>query len=436
MIRKLQEFLFFNKNPFQTVAKNTFWLFFGQISGRLLRAAIVIYAARLLGAANWGAFSYALGVAAFLTIFSDIGINALVTKIAAREPESKEKYISTAFFTKIGLLIILAAVALIAFPYLTKIPEAIALMPIAVLIFSFDTIRELGSAISRALEKMEIEASIGIFTNLAIVVLGFLFLSLQPTAGSLAVAYAVGSGLGLIAIFITLKNHLRGLLSGFDLKLAKEIFFSAWPFGLMGLMGVIMLNTDIIMLGWLRSSEEVGYYSAAQKPIQLLYVLPTLLATSVFPMIARLAKLSPEIVKNILEKALAIVVLIAIPITVAGVLLANPIMNLLFGVEYAPGIATFQILMLTILIVYPSTIIGNAIFAFDQQKHFITFTLVAALGNVAFNFLLIPRFGIEGAAISTVTTQLITNILIWYRIRKMIGLRVWPQIQYYLSKIK
>ena len=77
--------------------------------------------------------------------------------------------------------------------------------------------------------------------------------------------------------------------------------------------------------------------------------------------------------------------------------------------------------MATILIVYPSTLIGNAIFAYDQQKSFITFVLTAAIGNVVFNFLLIPPLGIEGAAISTIFTQLITNALIWRKAKKITG---------------
>ncbi len=78
-MRFILDWLFNNRTVGQTIAKNTFWLFFGQMTSRLLRAVIVIYSARVLGAASWGAFSYALGVAAFLTIFSDIGINALIT---------------------------------------------------------------------------------------------------------------------------------------------------------------------------------------------------------------------------------------------------------------------------------------------------------------------------------------------------------------------
>lgn len=432
-MRSILDWLLNNRTTGQTIAKNTFWLFFGQMASRLLRAAIVIYAARLLGAASWGAFSYAVGIAAFLTIFSDIGINALITKEASRNPELKDKYLSTAFFTKLGLLSVFVLGVIIFFPHLTNLPEAAAIMPILIFVFAFDTLRDLGSALSRALERMEIEAGINIFTNFAITVLGFAFLIMHPSSRSLALAYAIGSAIGLIAIFYTLRDHFKDILKNFHKELIKPILLTAWPFGLMGIMGAIMLNTDIIMLGWLRTAEEVGYYSAAQKPIQLLYVLPTLLATSIFPVLARKAKSNPEEAKTILEKSVALVILFAIPVVLMGIFLAHPIMNILFGPEYSPGIKTFQILMITIAIVYPSTLLGNAIFAYDRQKYFLVFVAAAALGNALFNALLIPPLGIEGAALSTVITQLITNVLIWIKMKKINDFQILPAIKNYFK---
>ncbi len=298
MIVKIRNFLFENGGTGQTIAKNTTWLFIGQIGSRALRAIIVIYAARVLGAAGWGVFSYAIGIAAFLTIFSDIGINALITKETAREPELKSRYLSTAFFIKLILLIICAAAVLGFFPATTTIPEALPLMPMLLLVFAFDTLRDLGSALSRALEKMEIEAGVSIATNAAITALGIAALIKFGTITSLAWAYAIGSGLGCLGIFCILRRHFTHLLSHFTKSLIGPIFKTAWPFGLLGIMGAIMTNTDIVMLGWLRTPIEVGYYSAAQKLILLAYVFPALLASASFPALSRFAKTNPTCVHS------------------------------------------------------------------------------------------------------------------------------------------
>lgn len=417
MGKKILDWLLNNKTTDQTIAKNTFWLFAGQVGSRLLRAGIVIYSARLLGASSWGAFSYAIGIAAFLTIFSDIGINALITKEASRNPELKNRYLSTALFIKLTLLAVFITVVAITAPYLSNIAEAGALIPIIIFVFAFDTLRDLGSALSRAMEKMEIEAGINILTNFLITALGFILLAIRPTSQSLAIAYALGSGLGLIAIFFALRKHFSGLLKNFTKSLIRPILVTAWPFGLMGLMGVVMLNTDIVMLGWLVSPEQIGFYSAAQKPIQLLYVLPALLASSIFPVMSRLAKTDKAAMRKLLKKYLKIAMIAAAPVAIFGFLLAVPIINILFGAAYLPAVAAFRILVLSVLVVYPSTLIGNAIFAYDHHREFIKYTLTAIIGNIALNATLIPSLGIEGAALSTLFTQLITNVLIWRKLK-------------------
>ena len=59
-MQKIKNFLFKNTNTKQTIAKNTFWLFFGEIIGRILKLGIVVFATRKLGVEGWGLFSYSL----------------------------------------------------------------------------------------------------------------------------------------------------------------------------------------------------------------------------------------------------------------------------------------------------------------------------------------------------------------------------------------
>src|SRR3989304_2441108 len=104
MVKKIKEFLFQNKNIRQTIAKNAFWLSFGEIIGRILRAGVVIYSARILGAEQWGVFSYAITLAAMFTIFSDIGLSSVLTREAAKDPLNRDRYFSTIFVFKIILI--------------------------------------------------------------------------------------------------------------------------------------------------------------------------------------------------------------------------------------------------------------------------------------------------------------------------------------------
>lgn len=425
---KVTSFLFRNQTPRQTVLKNTIWLTISQAAGRIIRAVVVIYAARLLGASSWGAFSYALSLAAFLTIFSDIGITGLVTREASRNAELRQKYLATAFAIKTVLLLIIISVFLLLAPFITNITEVLALLPLVAALTAFDSLRDLASAIARATERLELEAGTNIFTNAAIVSLGIIFLLVSPTSLSLALAYAVGSALGLFAYIVVLRDYFQTLPRAFRKELVRPILVSAWPFGLMGLMGAVMINTDIIMVGFFRAIADVGFYSAAQKPIQLLYILPGLLAVPLFPAMSRLAKEGAERLRGIFEKAVHATLALALPLTIGGVLYASTIINLLYGSEYAAGAAVFRVLTLTIPLVFPAVLIGNAIFAFDQQKSFLMYTFLGIFGNMFLNFLLIPAFGIVGAAWSTVLNNIIISIYAWSKLKSIMPFTILPRL--------
>ncbi len=429
MIKKIKSFLFENKSTRQTVAKNTFWLFFGEISSRVLRGAIVIYAARVLGADGWGVFSYAITFAALFTIFSDLGLGAILTRESAKNPELRPQYLSTSLFIKLSLVGISVVLIIFAAPLFTKIPSAKTLLPIVALILVFDGLREFGFSLNRAMEKMESEAFTKTVTNLLITALGFLFLMTSKTAESLAWSYTIGSAVGFLIMIWTLRKYFTNLVSNFSKKLLWPIFSAAWPFTLMGILGAIMLNTDTIMLGWYKTAEELGFYSAAQRPIQLIYILPSLIGTAVFPSFARLAKRDNEKFRQILEKSIGMVLMVGLPIILGGLIVGKDLMLLVFGNEYLPAVTTFKILLITILFVFPGAFLGNAIFAYDAQKKFIGFLAIGALGNILFNYLLIPRFGIEGSAIATVAAQLLANGFGWYNMKKINNFCIMPHLK-------
>jgi len=86
MFQKIKSWLLENRNFRQTIMKNTFWLTVSNVLGRVIKAVLIIFAARILGVASYGIFSYALSLAAFFTIFSDIGLGPILTKKTAKKP--------------------------------------------------------------------------------------------------------------------------------------------------------------------------------------------------------------------------------------------------------------------------------------------------------------------------------------------------------------
>ena len=419
MFQKIKSWLLENRNFRQTIMKNAFWLTVSNVLGRVIKAVLIIFAARILGVASYGIFSYALSLAAFFTIFSDIGLGPILTRETAKKTLPRE-YFSTTLTIKFALVSFSVLLVIFVAPFFTKIPEAINLLPIVALLIFFDSLRDFSYSLTRAWEKMEWEALISIFTNVAITVLGILILLLWPTNKNLVIGYTLGSALGLMAsIFVLRRRFLQGFKFIFNKNLAKKILQEAWPFALLGFLGGIMINTDTLMLGWMKTASDLGYYAAAQRPVQFLYLIPAIIATAVFPTFSRLAGKDNNKFRSLLEKSIRSSLLFAIPITLGGLILAPQIISLLFGNSYLPATTAFIFLLLTILLTFPGTLIGNAIFAHNKQQQFIGYLALGALGNVVFNAVLIPPFGISGAAFATILAQTLAIGFNWKNMKKI-----------------
>lgn len=418
-IKKIKSFLFENISTKQTVAKNTFWLFGGETISRLLKMVIVVYAARILGASGWGDFSYAIALSAFFMVFSDIGLSPLMTRDVVQRPEIREKYISTAFVIKLSILIPSVILVVALAPFFSSNAHVRSLFPLVALMFFFESLQSFGFGLNRALEKMEREALIKTGSNLLTVTLGFLFLVISPTASSLAMSYAFGGAIGLVALIITLKSELKDLFLHFTKNLVIPILLSAWPFAIMAILSSILINIDTVMIGWIKDSYDVGIYSVAQRPIQFFYMISNLGSAAIFPALSRFAKKEPSKFRETIEKSVTSLLLIGIPLVSGGIILAKEIMSLLFGNAYLSSAITFQILLITILPVFPMALFNGAIFAFGEQKKLLYFSALGSVTNIILNYILISKFGINGAATATVLTQTFICFLMWVSLKRI-----------------
>lgn len=420
MLRRLRGLLFENRGTRQTIVKNVFWLGFGQVASRFIRAAIIIYAARVLGAAEYGVFSYALGLAGFFTIFADVGVNSILTREATQKPGLRSHFFATSFWIKSFLLAGTAIAVIFIAPHFSKIEAAKALIPFVAFLTIFDGIREFSNSFLRALERMELEAFITILTNVAITIAGFVILSFSVSAQALTFSYVASTATGALAAVIILRGEYRKIFSSFKRDLVRPVLRSALPIAFISLFGAFMLNTDMIMLGWWRTAEELGFYSAAQKVLQVLYTFPGILAAALFPTISRLiGQKRSEETRTLTEQSMTTLFLASMPITVGGIVLAGPIMEFLYGAAYAPATIPFRLLMVTIMLTFPGAPLSNLVIAYDKQRAVLLPLIGGSLANVVFDILLIPPFGMAGSAVATIIAQLVSIGFVWRIVKRM-----------------
>jgi O-antigen/teichoic acid export membrane protein len=296
-------------------------------------------------------------------------------------------------------------------------------------IIVFDSIRGFIASIFDAEEKMQWDAASFLAANLGIVIFGFILLELSATPLSFTGAYAAGTGIGALVALWLLRDKLRRMFSGASTKRMVAILKTAWPFAITGALGILLTNTDILIISWMRSAAEVGIYSAAIRIVQVLYIVPAVVQVSTLPIFARLAKRDPVKFRLVLERTIAFIFLLSIPLSLGGAILGTGIMRLVFGSPYAVGGLAFSILMLSLSFDYAGGIVANAIFAHDHQKSLIISSAIGGVGNVVFDLLFIPHWGMAGSAVATLFAQILSNSYLWYAMKRLNHFSVLPRIR-------
>ncbi len=176
--------------------------------------------------------------------------------------------------------------------------------------------------------------------------------------------------------------------------------------------------TDIFMLGALVSKADVGIYNAAYKLAILALVVVNAVNTVLAPKISdfysknRLDKIETEV-----QKATKIISVVTIPIVVVLILFRKQLLGL-FGPEFAQGETALVIISLGLLFNALSGSVAQVLNMTKHQKQLRLFTLISALVNILLNFVLIKKLGIIGAAIASLVSNVLLNLLCIVYIKK------------------
>jgi len=417
----LKNFLLENRGFKQTIFKNTFWLGLAEIFTRLIGFFIVVWIARYFGPVTYGKFVFALSFVALFSVLADFGFSTLTVREIARDKSKTAQYIDNILAMKIILgLITLSLIALII-QFLGKESEIVKLVYFLGFYAVISTFAAFFQSIFRANEKMQCEAVCRVLQSLGL--LGLVTFFLLNEGSILTISYAhIGSALiGISFSIIFVWRYFSRFFLKIDIKICKEILSEAWPFALTFIAISIYSYIDSVIIGVMKSNEEVGWYNAAYKLVLLIPIFTSYLVTnSTYPIMARLFKVSLKKLSDLLQLLNKLLLAITIPISVVGMLLASPLIKFFYGPNYKPGILVLQILIWSTIFISLSSIYGSALNACDRQKKSLIGVGSGAVISILLNLILIPKFSLYGAAMAVIITQLWIFLYMYFTFNKEI----------------
>jgi len=193
----------------------------------------------------------------------------------------------------------------------------------------------------------------------------------------------------------------------------RTLYRRSWPLVLSSLLGLVIFNSDFFFLRYFRDSATVGTYAVAYLLTGFCVNLGHSYSMSLLPAITRL-KSDRDAERALYHNALAQVFAGSFPVAVGGCLVATQLMPVVFGPQYAAAAGPLQILIWSIPIALTRHVAQTVMVAHAEQKRMLAHAATAAGTNVALNLMLIPVWGMRGAAAVTVLTETIRVVpMLW-----------------------
>jgi O-antigen/teichoic acid export membrane protein len=296
--------------------------------------------------------------------------------------------------------------------------ETINVVYLLGLSFVFQAFTQMFYSIFQASERMEFQA-IGQVLNAALLLGGVMFairhdFSVVGFASLYTVTNAVALGYNLAVIklkFSGAGSALAGRAMEFDRSFWKPMIKEALPFGLITLFAAVFYGADTIILSSAKGDAVVGWYGAAYRMVLILLFVPTALGSAIFPVMSRFYKTSPDSLRHGVEKLLKYMTMLGIPLGIGTTLLAQRIIWVVFGAEFAPAAIALQVLIWSVVLVYVGGPIGTLLQTTNRQGVVARIVGISTLTNVVANLILIPRYSYVAAATIAVLSTLISLIM-------------------------
>jgi O-antigen/teichoic acid export membrane protein len=410
MISKLKSLI--NQPGFMKYFKNTSWL----VAEKIFRMAVLLFTgiwiARYLGPNKFGLLSYVKSFVGLFTAISTLGLNGIVVRELVKDKTQRDKIIGTAFWLKL----------MGAFSVLSILAFAINFMAndthtnILVFIIASSTIFHSFNVIdfyfqSKVLSKYIVYANIVSLFISSIVKITLIINDAPLIAFAWVVLFdSVVLAVGFLYVFLkNSKFRIQNLI--FNKETAISLLKDSWPLILSGLVISIYMKIDQVMIKEILGNDAVGYYGAAVRISSVWYFIPMAIANSLFPAIINAKKISKKLYHKRLQQLYDLMVWMAIAIALPMTFMSNWLVKILYGQQYSQASDVLKIHIWTGVFVFLGVAFSKYLTNENLTKKSFYRTLLGAIINVILNLMLIPQYGISGAAFATLIGQFTANYI-------------------------
>jgi len=384
------------------IVDNIGWLFFDKVLRMGVGLFVGVWIARYLGPEQYGLLNFAVAFAGLFGAIAGLGLKEIVVRDVVRDPDHARLTLGTAALMQLigGLAAFMAMLVAISF---VRPDDALARSIVAVLgsimMLKFSEIAVYWFE-SQVRSKYTVWVQNGTF--LVFAVIRVLLILQQAPLIAFAWAMLVEAVVAAIILVIVLgrKGPSLSHLSA-SMARARALLADSWPLVLSAIAVTVYMRIDQIMLGQMVSDEAVGIYSAAVRLSEIWYLVPTIVVATVFPALAVSHQQNPPQFYERLQKLYGGLVKTALAISLVISLVSEELVALIFGDEYLGSADVLTWHIWGGVFVFFGVAWYRWIILEGLQKIAVKIHLLSLVANVVLNLVLIPIYGVIGAAVAT-----------------------------------
>ncbi|HEV3188780.1 MAG TPA: flippase [Acidimicrobiales bacterium] len=390
----------------------------------LLLAGLGALAIRLItvrvGPSNYGLFVIALTFVGSVLLLTDLGITSITGRDIARSPQDAADVLGQ----NLGLRLILSTVLIpvLIFAAIALYKSSSLRWSIALIAFSLPFNALLTISLSYYVSSIRNYVTSGVTLLQQVIFVVGVVIALTNGYGIIGCSMSclVSTAVASLVAFFAVRRELS-FKPLFDVHRWRQILILSASLGGIQIINLLYLKADTLLLSKMASARSVGLYGVAYNFTSFIQVVPTLIATSVMPLLATSSGDRFAMLLRRMEQSLAVLGVIAVMTTV---LFAPQAITILSGHHFLGAAPSLRLLALSCFFSYLCTALGYAAVACNRHHRMIIVSAIGLVLNVGLNLLFIPRFGINGAATATLISEFVALIGVRFIFGRDVGAKL------------
>lgn len=408
--------------------KDVQWSFISLVTASFSHLLLRIVLGKELGPSGLGLYTLVFTLYMFGMQFAAFGIGAALTKYIAQYhddlPKIREYVTSGVLGSMVSgtvmaiLLYLLSGIISIQFFHN---PEMTDLLKITALCFPFIAMQKVVLGTLNGMRKMKLYAGVDIVQNVLVVLASLILVMVFDMGVRGAVIGYVVPTIVVGFLSLTFTRNYFSIKMGILRTSLREISWFGFYVVLANSIGMINTQIDSLMIGHFMSETDVGYYAVAVLFMSGITLLPQAVQRVTNSSIARYYGKKDYVnirclIKGTMFKISVITIVIALSMAIFGKML----IGIIFTKEFLPAYIPLLILLIGYSIYAALVSVGTCLPSIGKVQIVFRISLVCAILNTLLNIILIPRFGLLGAASATSISLVFTTLIHIYFMRKYI----------------